>query len=139
MAQHDVAPDAPATAAFGSPTVVHCVAALLLSAALTVPWPAVGGLRLALLAAGVVGTAYVGVVLGRARRQTAYAPEAEDWAWHVALPAGAYGGVALAAGLARDTATALFAVAALVLLLLCVAIHNAWDGMAYLTVRPPVD
>lgn len=124
-----------ATAAFGTPTVVHFAAALLLSAGLSAPWPSVAGVRLVLVAAGVGGLAYVGVVLRRARRQTTYQPVVEDWVWHVALPAGAYGGVAAAAGLVRDAGAALFVVAAMTLLLLCVGIHNAWDTVAYLTAR----
>lgn len=121
------------TAAFGTPTVVHFAAALLLSAALSAPWPSLGGLRPALLVAGAAGLGYVGVVLRRAHRQTGYAPLREDWAWHVALPAVTYGGLALAAGLARASDTLLFGVAGAVLLLLCIALHNAWDGIMYLT------
>lgn len=146
IAQRDVAPaDAAAptggasehaTAAFGSPTVVHFAAALLLSAGLSAPWPSLGGLRLALLAAGVGGLGYAGVIFRRTRRQTAYRPVLEDWVWHVALPAAAYGGVAAAAGLVRNVGAALFVVAAMTLLLLCVGIHNAWDTVAYLTSRP---
>ncbi len=123
-------------AAFGTPTVVHFAAALLLSAGLSAPWPSVASMRLVLVAAGVGGVVYAGVVLRRARRQTSYRPVLEDWVWHVGLPAGAYGGIASAAALARDTGAALFVVAAMTLLLLCVGIHNAWDTVAYLTARP---
>ena len=124
-----------ATAAFGSPTVVHFAAALLLSAGLSAPWPSLAALRVVLVAAGLVGLAYAGVVLRRTRRQNAYRPVLEDWVWHVVLPACAYGGVA-AAGLVRAPGAALFVVAAMTLLLLCVGIHNAWDTVAYLTARP---
>lgn len=125
-----------ATAAFGSPTVVHFSAALLLSAALSAPWPSIAALRGALLAAGVGGLAYAGVVLRRTRRQTAYRPVLEDWVWHVCLPAAAYGAVAATAALVPDVAVALFAAAGATLLLLCVGIHNAWDTVAYLSARP---
>lgn len=124
------------TAAFSSPTVVHFAAALLLSAGLSAPWPALGALRLVLVAAGLVGLAYVGLVFRRARRQTTYRPVLEDWVWHVALPAVAYGGIALGAGLVRAPGAALFVVAGMTLLLLCVGVHNAWDTVAYLTARP---
>lgn len=138
IAQRDVpAPtggaDEHAVAAFGTPTVVHFASALLLSAGLSAPWPSLAGLRLVLLAAGIGGLVYAGVVLRRARRQTAYRPVMEDWVWHIALPAGAYGGVAAAAALVRDSEAALFVIAAMTLLLLCVGIHNAWDTVAYLT------
>ncbi len=42
----------------------------------------------------------------------------------------------MAAWLARDVGIALFVVAAMTLLLLCIGIHNAWDTVAYLTARP---
>lgn len=122
-------------AAFGTPTVVHFAAALLLSAGLSAPWPSFAGLRLALIAGGLGGLAYAGLVFRRARRQTAYEPVLEDWVWHVALPAAAYGGTAAAAALVRDPAAALFVIAAMILLLLCVGIHNAWDAVSYLTAR----
>lgn len=125
-----------ATAAFGSPTVVHFAAALLLSAGLSAPWPSLVALRLVLVASGLVGLAYAGVVLRRTRRQTSYRPVLEDWVWHITLPAVAYGGVALTAGLVREPAPALFGVATVTLLLLCVGLHNAWDTVAYLTARP---
>ena len=120
-------------AAFGTPTVVHFAAALVLSAVMSIPWPAFAPLRLVLLAAGVGGLVYAGVVFRRTRRQTMYRPVFEDWAWHVVLPAGAYGGFAVAAGLVRDVTAALFVVAAMMLLLLCIGIHNAWDTVTYLT------
>lgn len=120
-------------AAFGTPTVVHFAAALLLSAGMSAPWPAVASARVVLGVAGVGGLVYAGVVLRRARRQTTYRPVLEDWVWHVALPAGAYGGIAGAAGLVRDPGATLVVVAAMTLLLLCVGIHNAWDTVAYLT------
>ncbi len=122
-------------AAFGTPTVVHFAAALLFSAGLSAPWPSLAGVRLVLVAAGLIGVGYVGIVLRRTRRQTVYQPVLEDWIWHVGLPAGAYAGVAVAAGLVRDPHAALFVVAAMTLVLLCIGIHNAWDTVAYLTVR----
>lgn len=122
------------TAAFGSPTVVHFAAALMLSAGLSMPWPSLAGLRLVLLVAGVLGLVYAGVVLRRTLGQDAYRPVLADWIWHVALPAAAYGGVA-AAGVVQDPGVGLFVVGAMTLLLLCVGIHNAWDTVAYITAR----
>ncbi len=122
-------------AAFGTPTVVHFAAALLLSAGLSAPWPSFVALRLTLAAAGIVGLAYAGVVLRRARRQTRYAPVLEDWVWHVALPTLAYGGIAGSAAFARDPGVVLFGVAGMTLVLLCVGIHNAWDTVAYMAAQ----
>ena len=122
-------------AAFGTPTVVHFAAALLLSAGLSAPWPSLGALRVVLVAAGMGGLGYAGVVLRRTRRQTSYRPVLEDWVWHVALPAGAYAGIAGVALLTREAATAVFVVGAMTLVLICIGIHNAWDSVAYLTAR----
>lgn len=122
------------TAAFGTPTVVHFSLALILSAILCAPWPGYGGLRatLGVLSAGAL--VYSAVVLRRARRQTSYTPELEDWVWHILLPAAAYAAVLLAALLlARAAEGLLFVIAAATLLLLCIGIHNAWDTVTYLT------
>ncbi len=121
--------------AFGSPTVVHFTLALLLSALMCVPWSAYGSPRAALGLLGVGALGYSGVVLRRTRRQRSYAPVAEDWIWHVALPAAAYAAVLVAALLlGHGDDVPLFAIAAATLLLLCVGIHNAWDTVTYLTV-----
>jgi hypothetical protein len=62
----------------------------------------------------------------------AYEPDWEDWLFHVVMPLCAY---ALLAGSAVATSSypreALFAVAAAILVLLFVGIHNAWDMVVY--------
>src|SRR5213595_717606 len=58
--------------AFATPTILHFGAALLVSAIVSAPWPALWSVALALGMCGSVGTAYVGVVISRARRQTHY-------------------------------------------------------------------
>jgi hypothetical protein len=73
-------------AAFGTPTVVHLSAVLLLSAILTAPWVDLGSAALAFGTTGVVGCGYTVVVARRARRQRGYAPVLEDWVWHAVLP-----------------------------------------------------
>lgn len=121
--------------AFGTPTVVHFTLALLLSAGLCAPWSGLGGLRATLALAGVGALGYSAVVLRRARRQRTYEPVAEDWLWHVVLPAVAYAAVLLGALLlGPGTPGPLFLVAAATLLLLCIGIHNSWDTVTYLTV-----
>ena len=122
-------------AAFGSPTVVHFSIALLVSALVCVPWHGSGGLRasLGVIAAGAL--VYSAVVLRRASRQRSYVPVAEDWLFHVVLPAVAYAAVLLAAVLlGGDADGPLFVVGGATLLLLCTGIHNAWDTVTYLTV-----
>jgi hypothetical protein len=118
--------------AFATPTVMHFCATLLLSAIEAAPWPAIAPMRIALAAVGVTGVAYMIVVVLRARRQTDYAPVFEDWLFHCALPGVAYGATAVAAVmLARSTTAALFIVGIVVVLLLFIGIHNAWDTVIY--------
>lgn len=122
------------TAAFGTPTVVHFTLALAVSALMCVPWPGYGSLHATLGVAGAGALVYSGVVLRRARRQRSYVPVAEDWLWHIVLPAAAYAAVLAAAVLLGDGAEGPeLVIAAATLLLLCIGIHNAWDTVTYLT------
>lgn len=119
--------------AFGTPTVVHFGGALLVSALASVPWGSSRGPALVFAACGVAGTAYGGVVVRRARRQTEYAPVWQDWVWYMAVPSVAYlvlAGSALF--LAAGHLAALSVIAAAALLLLFVGIHNAWDTVTHL-------
>lgn len=119
--------------AFGTPTVVHFCATLLISAILSVPWHVVYGAGLALGTSGVAGIGYLFVVVRRARRQTDYTPVFEDWLWHCILPLIAYAALLVAAVvLPRDPTPCLFAIAATALLLLFIGIHNAWDAVVYM-------
>jgi hypothetical protein len=123
---------ADAGAAFATPTIVHFVAALFVSALLRVPFrtvvPAAGLWGLA----GVVGVAYAAVVARRMRKQDAYRPVFEDWMFHVALPSAAYATLAVSSLFASfDLTAALFGPGAAALLLLFIGIHNAWDAVAY--------
>jgi len=123
--------------AFGTPTVVHFCAVLLASATLSAPWQRLSNAALALSIFGVAGIIYTLVVIRRARRTSAYKPVLEDWIWHAALPLVAYvvaTGAAMA--LPRNPEPMLFAVAAMSLLLLFVGIHNAWDTVTWVAVKP---
>jgi len=72
------------------------------------------------------------IVAWRMRTQTAYRPEFEDWLFHVLLALAAYAMLIVTAFMATSHAhEALFGVAAAVLLLLFIGIHNAWDATAY--------
>jgi hypothetical protein len=122
-------------AAFSSPTIVHLSLALVISALVCVPWPGYQSMRAALALLGAGGLGYVGIVLRRARAQQSYAPVFEDWLWHFLLPGAAYGGLMLAAFFFhRGVDGPLFVVGAATLLLLCVALHNAWDTVTWFTV-----
>src|SRR5207244_10314210 len=76
----------PEVGAFGTPTVVHFCAVLLMSAILSVPWRAVSHAGLSLAAVGVAGIVYMAGVIRRARRATRYVPVVEDWPGHRVFP-----------------------------------------------------
>lgn len=119
---------------FGTPTVVHFGAVLLMSALLSAPWHRLSTAGVILGAMGAGGVVYELVVLSRTRR-TGYRPVMEDWIWHVILPVLAYLGIFGAAiALPTRPEPALFAVAAASLALLFIGIHNAWDTVTYIAV-----
>jgi predicted membrane-bound spermidine synthase len=123
---------ADAGAAFGTPTVVHFGAVLLLAALVRVPWPTItiGAVVWGLV--GLGGATYAAITARRMHRQTTYQPEFEDWLCHALLPLAAYAILALSALAApvRER-EALFGVGASALLLLFNSIHNAWDAVDY--------
>jgi hypothetical protein len=122
--------------AFGTPTVVHFCAVLLVSAILSAPWHALSSAALGLGACGIAGFAYAVAVVRRARRQTDYVPEFEDWLWHGALPLAAYMALlAAAVVLRRHPVPSLFVIGATAVLLLFTGIHNAWDAVTYIALK----
>jgi hypothetical protein len=121
--------------AFGTPTIVHFCAVLLLAAILSAPWEGLSRAGLLLAVTGLAGLVYCGVVTRRARRQTGYRPVFVDWLWHIALPVVSYAALFIAgARLASHSTEALFTIAATALLLLFIGIHNAWDTVIYIAV-----
>jgi len=118
-------------ATFSTPTIIHFSTVLTLAAVLTAPWEAIDGPRLVYGAVGLAGAVYAAIVGWRMRR-TAYRPEFEDWLFHALLPFAGYGILVASAFAARSHVRgALFGVAAAVLLLLLIGIHNAWDAVMY--------
>ncbi|HVM93493.1 MAG TPA: hypothetical protein VMT67_11810 [Terriglobales bacterium] len=118
--------------AFATPNVVHFGTALLISGLLTAPWQGIIMPTVLLGILGLCGILYVLVVARRMRAQTLYQPVFEDWLCHAILPFIAYAMLAVSAYEIRGHAYgSLFVVAAAVLLLLFVAIHNAWDAATY--------
>jgi hypothetical protein len=118
--------------AFSTPTIVHFGTVLFLAAALCAPWHS--SVPVALLPAlfGLAGLLYSIVITVRLRRQDVYLPQFEDWLFHSVLPLAANLALAVAAPfLLWQTRNALFAVAASLLLLLLIGIHNAWDSVTY--------
>ena len=126
--------------AFGTPTIVHFSAVLLISGILSAPWPSLASTGIALGACGLAGVVYAVTVVRHARRQTGYVPVLEDWIWHAVLPLVAYTALFVAAiFLPPYPGTSLFVVGASALLLLFIGIHNAWDAVVYMVLRrqPP--
>ena len=125
-------------AAFGTPTVVHFCVALVIAAILTAPWRTLANVAVAVGMTGASGLVYTLMVMHRARRQTDYKPVLEDWLFHSVFPFVAYTAVVIAAvALRAYPERALFAVAAAVLALVLIGIHNAWDTVTYVAVTEP--
>ena len=121
--------------AFGTPTIVHFCAVLLISAILSAPWHGLSRVSLALGACGFTGVMYGLIVIKRARSQAGYRPVFEDWLWHAALPLIAYALLLVAAiMLGSDPRRVLFVVGASAVLLLFIGIHNAWDSVTYISI-----
>jgi hypothetical protein len=121
--------------AFGTPTIVHFCAVLLVSAILSAPWPELWEAASIIGLCGVLGIGYTLIVIRRARQTTNYKPQLEDWIWHAALPLIAYMTLLVAAvTIPLRHVAAFFGIAAYALLLLFVGIHNAWDTVTYVAV-----
>jgi hypothetical protein len=136
IAERPPARAAEANSAFGTPTIVHFCAALLLSAFLRAPWHATLFPSILWGLTGVGGVAYVLIVARRMYKQTAYRPDAEDWSFHVVVPAALYALLAASAFAASSyTREALFCVGACTLGLLLLSIRNAYDSVAFLVLR----
>ena len=126
--------------AFGTPTVVHFGAVLLIAAIVSAPWGALATVGIALSLCGAAGIGYTAVVIRRARRQDAYAPVLEDWLWHALVPATGYAGLMVAAvALPGHPIGAPFWIGGAAVLLLVAGIHNAWDAAAYIALTRGAD
>jgi hypothetical protein len=129
--------------AFGTPTIIHFCAVLLVSAILSAPWHGLRNVAIALGACGLAGVVYGVIVVRRARRQTGYHPVFEDWLWHGVLPLIAYALLVLSALMLRShPQRVLFLIGATALLLLFIGIHNAWDTVTYIALKrlqPPTE
>lgn len=123
---------AQAGSAFTTPSVVHFGVVLLLSAIVSAPWSEIEVIAVLWGVIGLLGLAYTVAVARRMRRQRAYKPVFEDWAFHMILPLAAYAILAVSACTAQSYARLdMFLVAAAALLLLFIGIHNAWDIVTY--------
>jgi len=122
-----------AITAFSTPSIVNFGVVLLLAAVLVMPWHSVLPVSIIWGLAGIVGLLYTAVTGWRFKVQRAYSPVFEDWFYRVVLPIIGYSALFAAAFIARfHERGALFQVAAVVLMLLFVGIHDAWDNATYL-------
>lgn len=129
-------PTSDTVSAFGTPTIVHFCAVLVLSAVMSAPWPTLADPEWIIRVAGAIGLVYAGMITIRSSRQKGYKPVMEDWVFHSILPAIAYG-LLLAGGvlMASSPTLALFMIATMAVMLLLVGIHNAWDTVTFIVVK----
>jgi hypothetical protein len=122
-----------AVTAFSTPSIVHFGVVLLLAAAMVMPWHSLHLVAAVWGLAGLFGVGYIAFTGWRLRTQTSYAPVAEDWIFRVVIPALLYIALAAAWWVAQiQSRGALFQVAIVVLALLFIGIHHAWDNATYL-------
>ncbi len=120
-------------ATFTTPTVVHFGSALFTSAVMAAPFRSLVPIAIVLGIAGAGGLVYAGRIASQTSNLDSYRPDAEDWTWHVILPAVAYAMLVIGAVATHwAAAQALFAPAAAVILLIFIGIHNAWDVVTFL-------
>jgi hypothetical protein len=123
---------AEAGAAFASPTIFHFSVILLLAAFLRMPWHSLLPIAVICGLIGCGGFVYEMVIARRMRIQKVYQPRRLDWLFHVWGPLTAYvllsGSAMMVLPWERD---ALFGVSMASLLLLFIAIRNAWDSVCY--------
>jgi hypothetical protein len=125
--------------AFVTPTVVHFCSVLGLAALLNIPGQTPVTLGVCLGVSGLIGLGYsIGTVRQLHHNRNSYVPVASDWIWNAVLPTLCYL-VLLLGGImaARHVPTALYATAAVSLLLLLIGIHNAWDIAVWFTAERP--
>ncbi len=122
--------------AFNTPTIVHFCAVLLIAGILSAPWQAyaIVSLLLGLLGLGMV--LYLIIVAQRMRRVPGYQTPFKDWLWYTVFPLISYIVLIVAAvALPTNPAPVLFILSAVMVVLLFLGIHNAWDLVTYLAVE----
>ena len=127
--------------AFGTPTVVHLSGALIISAVMSVPWNSLAAASVAVVILGLAGVGYSLVVIRRARRQSAYTADREDWILYILLPTVVYV-VLTGAGLVLTSAPAgaLLTIGGSALALLLLVVRKAGDTVTYVVAgehQPP--
>jgi hypothetical protein len=124
-------------AGYITPTIVHFATVLGLSCFVSVPHQNVIGLSIGFGAAATGLLIYTGVISSNMRRFAhQYVPVLEDWIWHVIMPAVVYCLLlAMAFFLWHEPRESMYGIAAALLLLLFVGIHNSWDVAVSVTAQ----
>jgi len=122
--------------AFSTPSLVQFGVVLFISAMLSAPWPSLVPPAIVLGLVGLAGVLYTLIVVRLQRGLDNYEPVLEDWVWYAASPLVAYAALLAAALLLPSSPVpALFAIGAVMALLLFLGIRNAWDIVTYLAVE----
>jgi hypothetical protein len=124
--------------AFVTPAIVYFCTVLGVSAYMSMPGQTLLSLSIALGAVGAVGILF-GIVSAASMRRLEgrYVPVLEDWLWHAVFPGLVYALLLSAAVLLWYSPTfGLYSIAALLLMLLFIGIHKAWDVAASISMRP---
>jgi hypothetical protein len=122
-----------AVSAFSTPSVVSFGVVLALAAIQVMPWHRLGPVSILWAVAGILGIVYTAITARRFQTQSAYTPVLVDWVYRIILPYLGYSCLFAAALVAPSHPTgALFDVAGVVLLLLFIGIHDAWDNAIFL-------
>jgi hypothetical protein len=118
--------------AFSTPTVIHFSVVLLVAALMAIPHQTVLTLGVGVGLCAVVGLIFNVRSIVRMHKLQLYVAVMEDWIWHATLPFVAYA-ILLAAALLLGASpdVALYMVAGVMLFLLFIGIHNAWDVALY--------
>ena len=127
--------------AFNTPTVVHFGVVLFVASLFSAPWNSLLPPAIILGICGLAGILYSCLVARRhlrVSRSEIYKPVFEDWLWYVACPFIAYAAlVPPALLLPGSPAVALFVLGAVMVVLLFLGIHNAWDLVTYIAIERP--
>jgi hypothetical protein len=109
--------------AFGTPTLVHFCAALLVSAIMSAPWQSLACFGATVGIGGALGVIYSLSIIWHARKSS-YQPDLSDWIWYTALPLLAHLALATAAiSLWWNPALSLYVIAAASLAFLLLGIE----------------
>lgn len=124
-----------ALSAFNTPTIVHFCAVLLIAGILSAPWQAFSSVSLLLGLSGLGLVLYLTNVIQRMRHVPGYQTPLKDWLWYSIFPLIAYIVLIIAAIVfLAHPALALYIISAVMVVLLFIGIHNAWDLVTYLAI-----